>query len=186
VSTSVFAFRPDSPLQGGASYTVTIQAGLADATQETRLTHEVSWRFTTIQPSLQSFELEDLGYDPRDSTANILLGESYVFRFFQPMDTASVKTALSLTAQNRGQVALILTWEDEGTKLTAKPAQRLALDTTYTLELSASAQAAGRLARSGAPMDLHPIPLQRCCSYRRPTVRRTGSNSELMISSPRR
>src|SRR4030066_2090291 len=78
--------------------------------------------FTTIQPSLQSFELEDLGYDPRDSTANILLGESFVFRFFQPMNPASVRTALSLTAQDRRQVAMILTWDDEGTKLTAKPA----------------------------------------------------------------
>ena len=148
VSTSVFAFRPDSPLRGGASYTVTIQAGLADAVQETRLTQDVSWHFTTIQPSLQSFELEDLGYDPRDSTANILLGESLVFRFFQPMNAASVRTALSLTAQDRRQVAMILTWEDEGTKLTAKPAQRLALNSTYTLELSASAQAA-----SGGSLD---------------------------------
>jgi uncharacterized protein YfaS (alpha-2-macroglobulin family) len=183
VSTSVFAFRPDSPLQGGASYTVTIQAGLADATQETRLTHEVSWRFTTIQPSLQSFELEDLGYDPRDSTANILLGESYVFRFFQPMDTASVKTALSLTAQNRGQVALILTWEDEGTKLTAKPAQRLALDTTYTLELSASAQAAsGGSLDQGLRWTFTTIPAPAVLFISPPDgPQDRGSSSELMI-----
>jgi uncharacterized protein YfaS (alpha-2-macroglobulin family) len=148
VSTSVYAFRPDAALRGGDSYTVTIRAGLADAAQETRLTQDVSWRFTTIQPSLQSFELKSLGYDPRDTVRSVLLDESFVLRFFQPMDTASVQAALRLTSQDGAQVALVHTWEEQDTQLTAKPAQRLALGTTYTLDLSAAAQAA-----SGGTLD---------------------------------
>jgi len=184
VSTSVYAFRPDQHLQGGTAYTVTIPAGLTDAAQETQLTHDVSWSFTTIQPSIQSFELGRLGYDPRDSTGRILLDESFVFRFFQPMDAASVKSALSLTAQNGARVALALTWEEQNTKLTAKPLQRLALDTTYTLDLSASARGA-----AGGSLDLGlgwtfttvPAPAVSFISPPDGPEDRSGYRSELMI-----
>ena len=40
VSTSVYAFRPETTLKGGVSYTATIKAGLADATGESTLVEE--------------------------------------------------------------------------------------------------------------------------------------------------
>jgi uncharacterized protein YfaS (alpha-2-macroglobulin family) len=140
VSTSVFAFRPDKPLRGGTTYWVTIKAGLSDALQETQLGEDYSWLFSTIAPSLQSFELKSGRRSPEDGIKDILLDEAFIIYFNQPMDEANTDAAISLTPQGGSPVSLKTEWNEESTKVTISPVRRMALQTRYTLNLDASAQ----------------------------------------------
>lgn len=148
VNTSVYAFRPDMPLNGGISYSVTIKAGLFDATQETQLAQDHTWYFTTITPSIQSFELSSGERYPEAYADDVLLDESFIINFFQPMNASSTEAALTLTTSWGTIISLTTTWNEDKTSVTIAPTQLLALDTTYTLYLSASAQAA-----DGGPLD---------------------------------
>ena len=142
VSTSVYAFRPESPLKGGTSYTVTIKRGLFDASQETQLADDFTWDFKVVAPSIQSLELSSGLLDPENYAEDILLDETFTFTFFQPMDEGSTRAALSLTPSGGAPVSLRTTWNDDTTRLTITPSQRLALETTYVLRLEDSAQSA--------------------------------------------
>ncbi|HLC05224.1 MAG TPA: Ig-like domain-containing protein, partial [Anaerolineales bacterium] len=150
VSTSVYAFRPGSPLKGGTSYTVTIKRGLFDAAQETQLADNFTWDFKIITPSIQSLELSSGLLDPEDYAENILLDETFTFTFFQPMDAGSTKAALSLTPSGGFPVSLKTAWNNDRTRLTITPSERLALDTIYVLRMEDSAQSAdgGQLDRA--------------------------------------
>ena len=140
VNTSVFAFRPDQPLSGGTTYSVTIKAGLTDAIGESQLGEDYIWQFTTITPSIASFELSSGVFNPEDNALDILLDESFIIHFFQPMDEASTESALSLIPSGGSPVSLRTAWNEEHTRLTATPRAKLNLATTYTLRLDAAAK----------------------------------------------
>ena len=140
VNTSVFAFRPDQPLRGGSTYWVTIRAGLSDALGETQLGQDYTWMFTTISPSIKSFELGSGRRNPADEMENILLDESFIVRFAQPMDETQAEAAFSLTPDGGSPVALTSEWNEDDTRVTIAPVQLLDLETEYTLIVDASAQ----------------------------------------------
>jgi hypothetical protein len=142
VSTSVYAFRPESPLKGGTTYTATIRRGLSDATQETQLADDFTWDFKIVTPSIQSLELSTGMLDPEDYAVDILLDETFTFTFYQPMDEESTRAASSLTPSGDAPVELKTTWNDDKTRLTITPSHRLDLETTYVLRIADSAQSA--------------------------------------------
>ena len=140
VNTSVFAFRPDQPLRGGTTYSVTIRAGLSDALDETQLANDYAWHFTTITPSIQSYGLASGALNPVNNTGNILLDESFIIHFFQPMDISSTESALSLIPSGASPVSLTTAWNEASSRLTVTPEDRLQLDSGYTFRLDSSAK----------------------------------------------
>jgi uncharacterized protein YfaS (alpha-2-macroglobulin family) len=190
VNTSVYAFRPDRPLDGGTLYAVSIKAGLLDAAHETQLAEDYNWHFTTITPSIKSFQLSSGMRNPDDYAANILLDESFIINFNQPMNTSSTDAALSLTASGGSPVSITMKWDEDNTSVTVTPTQLLALDTTYVLDLSPSA-----LAADGGPLDaglnwiFTSLPAPAVLTISPPEgSRRAGFDSELFIrfASPMR
>jgi hypothetical protein len=140
VNTSVFAFRPDQPLQGGTTYSITVKAGLSDALDESQLANDYVWHFTTITPSIQSFGLASGVSNPEEDRGDILLDESFIIRFLQPMDVASTESALSLVPTGAAPVPLTTAWNEDDTRLTVTPDDRLELDTRYTFRLDSTAK----------------------------------------------
>lgn len=147
VSTSVYAFRPETTLKGNQEYTATIQAGLADASGESTLAGDYTWRFSTASPGIESFSLSDGRTNPENNTKNVLLDEYFTIRFLQPMSREGTESALSLTSQNGEKALLTSEWNELNTQVVITPTQRLALETSFALRLDASATAAdgGRL-----------------------------------------
>ncbi len=142
VNTSVVAFRPDKPLDSGTAYTVSIRAGLYDAARETRLAQDYTWHFATIAPSISFLELSSGERNPDPGARNILLDESFIINFLQPMNGSSTEAALTLTPRSGSPLSLTTEWNEDKTSVTISPAKILALNTTYTLNLTTAAQAA--------------------------------------------
>jgi uncharacterized protein YfaS (alpha-2-macroglobulin family) len=146
VNTSMYAFHADKTLKGSTTYSVVVKAGLSDAGNETQLTQDYTWSFTTTAPSIANFELSGVyGYgvvNPDNYLKNVLLGAYFTIRFYQPMDPASSQAAFALTSQGGGSVPVQFLWNDDLTQVVITPTQRLALDTQYSLQLSTRALAA--------------------------------------------
>ncbi|MBN2547798.1 MAG: Ig-like domain-containing protein [Anaerolineales bacterium] len=159
VNTSVFAFRADEPLKGNTTYNVTVKAGLEDAGQESELTQDYAWSFTTITASIESFELSNGWVNPENNFRNVLLDEYFRLRFFQPMDPISTEAAFSLTSTSGEKVNWLTSWNTSFTQVVITPTQRLALGTSYILNLDASAQAAdGGGLRNGLTWNFTTVP----------------------------
>jgi alpha-2-macroglobulin len=142
VSTSVFAFQPETTLKGNQEYTATVKAGLADATGESVLGQDYTWKFTTASPAIESFSLSDGRTNPEDNTRNVLLDEYFTIRFLQPMDQVETESALSLTTRNGEKALLTTEWNEPSTQVVVTPTQRLAIEAPYTLRLDTQAKAA--------------------------------------------
>ena len=142
VNTSVLAFRPDEPLDSGTVYTVSIKAGLYDAAQETQLAEDYTWHFVTTTPSISYLELSSGERSPDPDAEDILLDESFIIHFLQPMNESSTEAALTLKPIGDLPVALTTEWNEDNTSVTIIPSRNLTLDTTYSLNLTTSAQAA--------------------------------------------
>ena len=140
VNTSVFAFRPDEPLQGGTTYSVTIRAGLSDALEESNLADDYVWHFTTITPSIETFELASGVLNPEQGRGNVLLDESFIIQFAQPMDIASTESALRIVPRGESPIQLTTSWNEESTRLTVTPAELFSQDESYTLSLDSTAK----------------------------------------------
>lgn len=139
VSTSVYAFHADKPLKGSTTYAVTIQAGLADAANESQLAQDYTWQFSTIAPSIASFEYSGGYVNPNDFTRDVLLDAYFTINFYQPMDQASTEAALSLGPKAGGRTPVEIVWNKEFTQMVITPTQRLALGSDYALRLDAKA-----------------------------------------------
>ena len=141
VSTSVYAFQPGGPLKGGATYQVTVKAGTPDAAGETQLAEDYSWEFTTITPSIQSFQLSSGAVNPEPNLKNVLLDEYFTVNFNQPMDVDSSATSLALILEGGDSLSLKTRWNEDDTGVTITPTLGLELDTTYTLVVDTTAKA---------------------------------------------
>ena len=86
VSTSVFAFHPETTFEGNQKYTARVTAGLTDATGESTLAEDYTWQFSTVKPGIKSFSLSDGRTNPENNTQNVLLDEYFTIFFLQPMD----------------------------------------------------------------------------------------------------
>ena len=145
INTSIFAFRPETYLSASTTYTVSVRAGLKDASGETELAEDYRWHFTVLAPGIDSFWMNGYPWDvnPQDGKVNVALNQGFTIKFLQPMDRSSSEAALSIRDKNGEGVPLTVAWDELGTTMVFTPTQRLALGTAYTLRLEPSAQALG-------------------------------------------
>jgi hypothetical protein len=114
ISTSIFRFTPDDGFQGGATYEVTIPAGLEDVTGGA-LQEPVSWTFTTLRPSVAAFV-------PGNGEVEVAPTTSMTVTFNMDMDRAATEAAISLEPSH----PLSFSWADDRTLATrlARPRAR--------------------------------------------------------------
>lgn len=167
VNTSVYAFRPAQPLKGDTTYTFSVLAGLKDATSETSLATDYSWSFSTASPAIDTFELTSGRVNPEDNFQNVLLDEAFIIRFLQPMDPASVDSAISLASRAGQKDSVITVWNKDTTSVVITPTQRLSPNTDYTFILSTLARSAsGGLLKQGINWNFKTIPYPAIVSTR--------------------
>jgi hypothetical protein len=99
VSSATYVFRPAPLLVGGITYSVGVQADLADL-EGNALSIPYSWSFKTVAPKLQQV-LEQRPKEERErklenNAANVWLDSAFIFIFNQAMDVESVTAALTL------------------------------------------------------------------------------------------
>jgi uncharacterized protein YfaS (alpha-2-macroglobulin family) len=141
LNTSVFVFRPDKALNGAATYSAVVKAGLADA-DGLALAQDYKWQFTVMAPSIDSINLPDLVFGPPEGFVNVPLDQTFEINFHQPMEQASTQAAFSITSAKGKAVSGTFNWDQESTSFRFKPDTRLALGTNYTLNIATSAQSA--------------------------------------------
>ena len=137
LNTSTYIYYPDPPLSGGATYTVQLDAGLL-STAGTALSSEAdqpqSWTFNTSLPKLT---------DSAPSQSPILLDDSFVLTFNQPMDSTSLQQNFGLQDSAGNPISGKFSWDKNSTVVTFKPDQILNRDTGYSLKLPGKIQARG-------------------------------------------
>jgi alpha-2-macroglobulin len=159
VNTSVYAFRPAQALKGDTTYTLSVLAGLKDASDETILATDFSWSFSTASPAIDSFELSSGRVNPEDNFQNLLLDDTFIVRFLQPMDPASVDSAISLASRAGQKESVVTAWNNDATAVVITPTQRLAPNTDYIFKVSTLAHSAsGGMLRQGLTWNFKTIP----------------------------
>jgi uncharacterized protein YfaS (alpha-2-macroglobulin family) len=138
LNTSTYIFYPEPALEGGKNYTVQLNQVVSTADSALPADQPTSWTFATTLPRLLTFE---------PTTDFLDLDGKITLTFNQPMDTASVEAAFSLSGPG-GSVPGQVAWEANDTRLTFTPASLLARDSQYIL--SVSMQAKGR---GGSPLE---------------------------------
>ncbi|MGD8857955.1 MAG: Ig-like domain-containing protein, partial [Chloroflexota bacterium] len=131
VSTSIYRFMPDPPLDGATSYQVSVPAGLEDVTGGV-LDETFSWGFTTLRPSVVSIA-------PEDGAQDVALTQPMTLTFNMPMDPAATGAAISLDPPARFETV----WSEDGRQATLKLQGLLDLATDYRLQVAQSARSLG-------------------------------------------
>ena len=137
LNTSVLVFRPSQPLPGGTRFTARVAGDLAD-TDGNPLAGEYTWTFSTSAPKVLF-----VTPDPQSSRP-APVDTAVTVRWNQNIDPASAQQAFSLTDARGGRVAgafAVL-----GDTLVFTPAERLAFDTPYTVQIAPGVRSA-----SGGP-----------------------------------
>ncbi|MFZ6028851.1 MAG: Ig-like domain-containing protein [Chloroflexota bacterium] len=171
LNTSVYVFHPEPAMSSATAYTARISAGLADATDETHLSKDYSWTFTTASPYISQFGLfngiSGQYYNPEAFYQNVMPNASYFIYFGQPMDRASVEANLQLLSATGENYPLVYDWQNPpslpaDSYVVFTPTVPLPLENTYTLWLGTSAQAAsGGDLRDGLNWAFSTIPYPR-------------------------
>jgi predicted small lipoprotein YifL len=188
INTSLYVFRPDGYLRGGTEYHVTVPAGLADASGDpgAALGEDYSWSFTTELGQVEYFSYNDM-MNPNDQMPNVRLDPVIKIGFSVAMDRNSVENFLTLRNSASGEdVALETGWNEAGTEITLKPADLLALDSTYQLNLNGDIRALdGGLLKEGLIWNFGTLPHP----YIKSTIPRDGAananfNFTIQFASP--
>lgn len=146
VNTSVYVFEPDRVLKSATTYTITVPAGLADITgASVALQDDFSFSFTTSAPSVDRLFVRISDTESREITAtgqnpDIPLRPTFSLSFLQPMNHASVETALTLQNVDGTGIPLTYAWSEDGQTLFIDPVQRLVLGQRYEITLAATAE----------------------------------------------
>jgi uncharacterized protein YfaS (alpha-2-macroglobulin family) len=141
LNTSVYVYRPETPLIGATTYKATVKAGLADV-DGLKLAQDYQWQFTTMAPSIDSINLPDLVFAPPEGFTNVPLDQSFEITFHQPMDRSSTESAFSIVSSKGAPVPGFYNWSEDSTSFRYKPYSRLELGTNYTLNIKLSAKSA--------------------------------------------
>ena len=142
LSTSVYRFQPEPPLDGATSYQVTVNAGLEDVTGGV-LADDFSWNFSSISPGIVSI-------NPPNESVDVIPTEVITVTFNMPMDQASTEAATLFAGVGQGTASVTYHWSDDGRNLSLKPDQPLALETVYQVVVGSSARAASGQASLGS------------------------------------
>jgi hypothetical protein len=161
VNSSVYVFQPDPALLSGTRYTVRVGSGLKDTTGNA-LDKSFVWQFQTRAPKVGNVALKNGDTNPPlDNIENVLLDQAFIITFLQPMDTASVAKALTLTNRETGNpVNLKSSWNKDATVLTVQPSGRYQIASYYTLQIADTAQAEdGGTLKDGLTVKYSTVPL---------------------------
>ncbi len=158
INTSTYAFYPDQPLNSGTRYTVSIKAGLNDASDEAAmvLPTDKTWQFTTLSPMLNTLQVGETEIDLTHPfiPGNISLTPPIKLAFSQAMDQDSTTKALSLTDSQKNPIPFKVQWNSDSRLVTLTPLRLLNLQSKYFVLLSnqATAQDGGKLEESASWM----------------------------------
>ncbi len=143
LNTSIYVFRPDEPLVGNTTYTVSVAAGLRDVTGSTasQLAQTVSWQFTTQAPTIERIAIPDLITRPADYYVDVPLNATFSIRFRQPMEQESTDAAFALRSNDGRRVAGRFEWDEKNLEMIFTPDRLLEFGKEYSLNLSSSAKA---------------------------------------------
>ncbi|HRI55558.1 MAG TPA: Ig-like domain-containing protein [Anaerolineae bacterium] len=133
LNTSIYSFTPKTALAGGATYKVTVPAGLTDASGGL-LAEDVVINFQTASPIVLTAAPDGpMAWPTKPITVT----------FSQPMDRASTQAAFALRhADAKTQVTGRFIWSEGSRVLRFQPLTPLAYDTAYTVQIGQSARAA--------------------------------------------
>src|SRR5579859_4726942 len=136
LNTSIYIFRPDTPLAGGQTYTGRVAAGLQDTTGGL-LKDDFVWHFGTQAPAVVSSI-------PAFNATNFLLTDPISITFNQPMDHASIQSTFHLQPSGGGaDIAGQIKWSVDDLTMGFYPAQNLPLEAKLQATLDAAAKTAG-------------------------------------------
>lgn len=128
VNTSIYQWRPDEPLEGNQTYTVTVREGLEDQTGGV-LEEPYTWEFTTLPPDVIAVQPSE-PMTPLDAPV--------VVEFNQPVDRTAAQQAFSLVDGSGQAVPGSFDWSEDSTEMTFQPSGLLSLGTDYRATVSAS------------------------------------------------
>ncbi|MFN8419583.1 MAG: Ig-like domain-containing protein [Anaerolineae bacterium] len=135
VGTAIYTFRPNTAWAGSTTYTATVRSDLTDV-DGSPMTGAYSWKFSTGAPRL-------LYTYPSADQSLVELESVIQITFNQPMDVDSTRAAFTVrNTQNGADVAGSIIFSDDKTTLTFTPASKLALATTYQVEITGAAKSA--------------------------------------------
>jgi len=144
VNSSIYVFKPETALPGGASFTASIDGMLRDTTGGP-LDAPYTWKFTTIAPQI-------LSADPQNQTNQIPLESPIRVTFNQPMDRTTTQDAFALLGRSGAKISGTFVWSENDTVLGFKPDAKLDLGVTYRIVVTASARSAAGSATLANPI----------------------------------
>jgi alpha-2-macroglobulin len=146
INTSVYVFTPAGPLKTGTQYTVTLKAGLKDATgdDQVKLADDYQWQFTTRQAGILRLSAGNYSMDVSELThlLDVPPTAAITVEFLQPMDSASTARAIDLRSTAGKVIAFNPQWDKDNRLLTIKPLQNMGMNTNYQLTIGKNAHAA--------------------------------------------
>lgn len=146
VSTSVYVFKPAKALKAGIEYSLSVAAGLKDASGDTAtaLAKEFSVRFTTRAPGILQLETEDRTYNAVELEAGSGISPLPKIKvyFLQAMDPASTARAIVIAGPETQPIPFSLQWDKEYKVATVRPQRYLLNGTSYSLTVGAQALSA--------------------------------------------
>lgn len=143
LNTSIFVFRPTSPLAGGQTYTGRVAAGLTDTTGGL-LKEDFTWQFTVQAP-------EVLAAEPFFGQTDVGLTQPITITFNQPMDRPSVEAAFHLQRGDGGDVSGAFNWTADSLSVGFQAEGNLPMETDFQVTVQAAARSAGGGATLPAP-----------------------------------
>lgn len=130
LNTSIYVFTPETALQGGTQYEVTVPAGLTDVTGAI-FEEDFSWTFTTEDPLIVEV-IPVAGATPRP------LDQAVTVEFSQAMDRETTEAAFTLrSGVNSVRVGGEFEWADDDLSFVFNPSGNLAIETPYDIIIDA-------------------------------------------------
>lgn len=133
VHTTVYQFEMQLGLIAGASYTVTVDAGL-ESVKGGALAESMTWKFETAKPYI-------VAISPASGQLGVPLSSGIHITFSTPMDPVFTGGAFSLALDDGSPVAGTLKWDNNGAALVFTPSEPLVLGRTYQVALGERARA---------------------------------------------
>jgi len=155
LNTSIYIFRPETPLSGGITYRATVSGDLTDLAG-TPLSGPYTWSFGTVPP-------EVLDVNPWHDATLVDINTAVTARFNQPVDAQAAERAFTLRESGALGRDVRGTVDIEGRMLTFTPAQPLDFDTRYTAIVGAgvTSAAGGRGSLAAYDWQFTTVPLPR-------------------------
>lgn len=135
INTSTYIFYPESSMQGGTQYNVSLNPALKTATGVgLEGNGQNAWTFVTAKPRVVSLTPSAEGFAAPDAEIKLT--------FNQPMSRESVQSNFLLSGTD-GPVSGTFTWNDDATEVSFKPDEPLSRGVGYLLNVGADAKSPG-------------------------------------------